>query len=890
MALPGTTIFQMNASAAANLGGGFNPASTGFITDYTATLANTSAPLVSSASYTFLAGDVGHWIYVQSGTNWTAGFYRISAVNIGVATIDATIGLAVQFSGGAWRPSTVVGCATVAIPTGGTIGIDYSQHTSGTVGFALTTLSGAGAGNVVTHATCAQSWVGNIINMVSGTSFTFGVLGSRFEILSVVTGVSFTCGTNYAGASILTGVGTGNGTGNIGGSVVLFEDGFFENAISGNAGIIFYVKAGTYTASGTAMTQAGIGTALSHHKIEGFSVTRGDRPNCINGLSVPLINVGAVTWSAAAQWDFRNISITGTAAITFTAATENRIIDCKFNNTSSGLTRCALFPAGNGILVYRCEITSIRGPAVQTGSNRVLFKKCYFHNSDYGVYINATSAEIHISECIFDTCKTAAIHSAGGNGSLCVFENNTLYGAENCMGIGINLSVVNTRSVVILNNTISGFVTGINGTDVIPTATLAGNTFISNYNNLYNNTTNRTNCPVGENDISVNPTFASVNQILGTIASVSTTTITDTSKDFTALGVVAGRDSFWLKSGSGALSYVFYNIESVGTTTLTIDSSPGTNVTADHLYQITIGRNFQIGTNLRATAAPVKFPGGYTSSYVDIGAAQRQETTSTDPGIANVKISTGYTINDVSLTGSYTGSDRWSDPGAANVLSGTSYLVNAVTTTGTLPSGLTYTDPGISHVLLGTQYTYASVTLTGSLVVPTPASGTSGSVDISNIKETIRFIINAANTTTGSPIDLSNNLTTRVKQVMKINPEKIRVDVNSYPCVTVFTNKKTIEMKTIAKDQVFGKRKCELVFTIVGIVWNDLTSDYKEDGSDEDVEILMENIEVILRSYANLSSTVTWQFPTGVQYHSVPYSEDTHMRVGVMDLQATIYY
>ena len=49
------------------------------------------------------------------------------------------------------------------------------------------------------------------------------------------------------------------------------------------------------------------------------------------------------------------------------------------------------------------------------------------------------------------------------------------------------------------------------------------------------------------------------------------------------------------------------------------------NATADKVWYIIQGRNFAIGTNLKAEAYPGLFPGGLTTGYMDIGAVQRQE-------------------------------------------------------------------------------------------------------------------------------------------------------------------------------------------------------------------------------------------------------------------------
>lgn len=163
-------------------------------------------------------------------------------------------------------------------------------------------------------------------------------------------------------------------------------------------------------------------------------------------------------------------------------------------------------------------------------------------------------------------------------------------------------------------------------------------------------------------------------------------------------------------------------------------------------------------------------------------------------------------------------------------------------------------------------------------------------IDIGNIKEQIRSILDGANTTTGSPIDLSLGMTSRVQNIMKVNPEKLKLDVNLYPCLTVFIADKSIELTGVAVNQASAKRKCEITFNIAGFIYSDLTSDFREDSADEECEILMENVEAVLRSYDTLNSTVTWHYPTDVTYHNFQNGEETHMRVGLMSLKASIFY
>lgn len=198
--------------------------------------------------------------------------------------------------------------------------------------------------------------------------------------------------------------------------------------------------------------------------------------------------------------------------------------------------------------------------------------------------------------------------------------------------------------------------------------------------------------------------------------------------------------------------------------------------------------------------------------------------------------------------------------------------------------------PDPSTVVEGTEWLQGGVLTVGTKVFPTPAAGVAGTCDLNALKELIRFILDAANVDGADPLDLSANMVNRVGQVLKVNPEKIRPDANLYSVVTVFTGSKQPLFKTIAKDQVNGKRQAKIELKIVGMVWNQNMTTYKEDPADNDLEYLMENIEAILRHYASLNSLCLWQIPTAITYHSSGYDEQTHLRVGIMNLEVTTYY
>jgi len=255
---------------------------------------------------------------------------------------------------------------------------------------------------------------------------------------------------------------------------------------------------------------------------------------------------------------------------------------------------------------------------------------------------------------------------------------------------------------------------------------------------------------------------------------------------------------------------------------------------------------------------------------------------------AQVQSGVSFTADAVGYTGSLT-SEVWSTLTAAQIRSGIHQIQNSVTVTGSF-TGETWSTLSASDIRAGVNQIQNSVTITGTLSVPTAASGTAGTVDIPNLLEQIRYTLNLNNTTSGyEVIDLSSNLTRRVQNIFKYNPAKIKPDGHQLPALYVYCEKKDILQKTIAKDQVNGKREADVRFGIMGLMWNQ-SINTTEDPADKDLTYLMENTERVLRSYANLGGYANWQFPTSVEYHTVRLDEQSHLRVGYMSLQCKVYY
>lgn len=614
MALSATTLWELNTSATASNvnGGGFNYANANFLTDYTATSATGNSPVISSASYTFVAGDVGAWIYVQAGTNWTPGFYKITAVNAGAATVNATIGAAVQLSAAQkrWIPNTVAGCATTASPTGGTCGIDYSQGTA-----AIINNTDLASSNGTTNpSTCTSAGspfgvnhVGNIMHVTAGTNFT----ATWYEIVSV-SGVTATLDKALGSAASISG-----GTFYVGGALSLghsSDDAVFELAIAGNT---YFAKTGTFTFSSTVTTSAAGSTSLAVNW-EGYESIRGDRPT---GSTRPkFIIASGTTYTSGQYWYLRHLQFESSSGtdpfVTVTLAANSSALWVKSTNFSTTVDRAAFYMNTDTTLIY-CEAIARLGRGVNCDGT-VFIYGCYFHSSDRGVRLAGTTLGHFVINCLFESIKSIAISFGSANTSNSLIMGNTVYGFEDkasSYGVYFTSGCTEMR---LINNIIYGHTTGVfHGS--------SGQTLGTDLCNVYyNNTTNVSDWNISSTSSTAAISFPGVAQVTGTTATTSGGVLTDAGADFSA--VVDNQDYAYLVSGTGISTNVkYFLITAHTTTTITLSPDPGDSATGNIVYKVTTGRDFTpSGSGVIGTGAPGAFPGGLTTSYIDIGGVQTQ--------------------------------------------------------------------------------------------------------------------------------------------------------------------------------------------------------------------------------------------------------------------------
>lgn len=610
MALANTNHFSIiSGSTASNVnGGGFNIANANFLTDLTTDTGtgNTSSPIVSSATYTFVAGDVGAWVYVASGTDWTVGWYQIASVSAGKATLTASVGTAVAYDSASetWIPNTTAGCATVGTPTGGTFGIDYSQGTAAIA--TATNLTCTAGSTTVTSASglFTRMMVGNLIHLTALTGT--GAIVGWYELVNytdannVVLDRTPTNGVNNITA----------GTFYVGGAMSLnstLDDELFEVMLAGN---VVWVKGSLTLGESISVSATPAGTVTNHGKIIGYSSVRGDNPT---GGSRPTVSNGASSFLIATRWDVYNLIVTGTTTTTFSSGTSGTLYNCKFINTSTTADRTGVAPSTS--ILVDCEAISYRGYACTVGSTTTTIDGCYFHDSNYGLrFTAADSTGFTVMNTIISDNVSGSISMSGAAVGRVTYLNNTLYGASTPRGVGIGC-VTGTGALALSNNIIYGFVSGVSLAD-------AQNFSLSVNNNFYNNTTDRTNWNTSSTDKALDPQFTNVGYLSGSTATTSGSVLTQSGADFSS--VTDGVDFVYIPSGTG-ITPGKYPITSHTTTTLTLGIAPGTNATADKVWNIVTGHDFSIGTNLKAQGFPGAFQAGLTTGYLDIGAVQRQE-------------------------------------------------------------------------------------------------------------------------------------------------------------------------------------------------------------------------------------------------------------------------
>lgn len=430
MAISANTIWEVastgtdgNAGADTN-GGGFNPTNANMPTDLTtdANTANTASPVVSSVTYSFVAGDVNQWLFIKSGTNWIPGWYKITAVSSNKATLSAAIGAAILYAtGGPYSVSTATGCATVGTPTAGTFAIDYSQ--SGTAKAAITNAVTAGTTTITSVSNpFHKAMVGNMIYVTGGTG---AIAAAWYEIVSD-TGV----GTIVVDRS--TGLTAGTGaTLNVGGC--LSSPGqASSNSVGGSR---IYLKNATYSitsassnVTGGCMTLPSAAGGASSGGIFGYASLRTDAPT---GSTRPLIQASGISTFTLIiltnQVSLNNIIVDGASL------TSSKGIGSSGSSGGFHAYRVTVKNCNNGgfhtVYAHECDATGCA--TIGAFRNCPIADNCVAWSNTFTGFEAFTGVSSHWINCLSVNNTGASSHGFDG---LTSGGNNTV--ALNCTAFG----------------------------------------------------------------------------------------------------------------------------------------------------------------------------------------------------------------------------------------------------------------------------------------------------------------------------------------------------------------------------------------------------------------------------------------------------------------------
>lgn len=410
MALSASVIWEVEPSANDLNGATFDPSVTGFATDGAATSATGSSPVFSSASYTFVSGDIGAWVFIKSGTNWLPGWYKIASVSAGAATLSAASGAGITYSASLGRTATTVaGVASTASPTGATWGLDYSQQTSPHVTFNGSTVTAATSGTsttiTLTGYTPGVNDVGNGLQIASGTNFVAGYY--TVESISGATWVLDRNCTSGVGAAMV-----GRAGGALTTITALF--GAFASGVSnqGTQNQVAYVQGGSnYTVtSAIALSGSNVPVCI------GYTTTRQD-----NGVvtlttstnSTDLFHISsAIPLIAFYNFNFTNTATTRGDGINWTGSvTVNKLL----------LSNCTFDGCLNGVYV---NLVSVFASLFQLWAERSTFKNCT--NSGIRWNNNIQGSQLYLDGCLIKSNTNNGVQLEGPTNVVCIFLNTVI--------------------------------------------------------------------------------------------------------------------------------------------------------------------------------------------------------------------------------------------------------------------------------------------------------------------------------------------------------------------------------------------------------------------------------------------------------------------------------
>lgn len=525
----------------------------------------------------------------------------------------------------------------------GASGTDYSQQDDPQ--YIVGGITTAGAGNVFLSTSASADWVGNCFYINGGANV---MAEGRGQITAVTPGVNFTAvTTGPVSLQLATGV-VSEAIIHIGGAISFNtpqggfrsgDDKIFEAFASSNT--MWIKNSGTFNIADVVSLANPDCSFSTPCYITGYNNTRGDEPSPFGvSTTAPSINVGANGLAlSGGRINLKNLFIYGTSSNIYSpgAYTYNR--NLRLWNLSNTTTRSAYAPATHASL-RNSELVSVFGFGANYQSITAAdLNNIYIHDSPYGLWTTG-SAHNNIKNSLFANCAQLAIHNntnAGTTTSLTVY-GVTIDGFNNVQrstAIWLNAS---TASLTLDNSILANCYGGI-----IVQGGFSAKAYTPNANNVYWNLVSTSaggfNLDLQYSTFGVNPQFEDNTELYGsTAATASGIVMMHGGGMFSDAGITDNLDFITMHEGSGITSNVSYLIIGHSSFSLTVTPAISSNFGQDKKWTIRKGKRWNLGTNLKAQGTTWQFGGSTTTTYVEPGAIQRQETTTQVGG------STGFFI------------------------------------------------------------------------------------------------------------------------------------------------------------------------------------------------------------------------------------------------------
>jgi hypothetical protein len=382
MAISGYSVWEVQQSGSDTNSGCFDPNATMTSTLSTSNGLN-SNPSVTASNYTFVSDDIGHYLYIKSGSGWYPGWYKILSVSSGSATVQASISQGTSANG---TITNIVGIGSSNTLSSGTWAVDYSQKpTAFKVYTDLFTYTNTGVNSAAQPFT--PNLIGNVLNVTGGTNYFTG----RFVINSIASG-------NAALDRTIAPSNTSGGQATLGGamaSVQMSVNSQYLYASAGQWTRTFIKNDNEYLVSSTVSF-----ASHSYPFLIGYGSVRGDNQK--------------------ARFKFTADNINWFAPVTY-IPTKITAMNLRFDATGfSTATRVFSYFHFNGIkqYAYNCDFIKVTFPTNTYGISWQ-WHRCLFD----GLTTIANDSPHSMYDCVIQNCSNPQWW--GGPTINCIFRNNS---------------------------------------------------------------------------------------------------------------------------------------------------------------------------------------------------------------------------------------------------------------------------------------------------------------------------------------------------------------------------------------------------------------------------------------------------------------------------------